>query len=110
MTTQEQYNHSNRTSASRTQQEQGVDGCIPDTLVCTFDYSRSHGIRGRNPRYIPESDVLSTATPPASARGAVAVDIKRPPLAERNYPMTHTSLQSPDRSTLDQGGSQFLVW
>ena len=41
----------------------------PDTLVYTFDYSRSRGIGGTNHRSNRESAAPSAATPPASARG-----------------------------------------
>ena len=87
VTTQEKYNHANLTSALETKQEaEGGDVVTGDTLVYTFDNSHSCGIGGTNHRGKQESATLSAATPPASARGAAAVDTKHPPFAERNHP------------------------
>ena len=73
----------------------------PDTLVYTFNHSRSRGIGGTNHRDNQEDAAPSMATPPASARGAAVVDTKRPPLAERNHPRAVTILQSPNGSNND---------
>ena len=99
--TKEKYNHSNLTSASETKREEGGDGVTPDTVVYTFDHSRSRGLGGTNHGENRESAAPSAATPPASARGAAAIDTKRPPLAERNHPRAVTILQSPNGSNID---------
>ena len=76
--------------------------CVtPDTLVYTFDQSHSSGIGGTNHRYNREGAAPSAATLPASARGATAVDTKRPPLAEQNHPRAVNILQSPNGSNID---------
>ena len=77
------------------------DYVTPDTLVYTFDHSRSREKGGTNIRGNREGAAPSAATPPASARGAAAVDTKRPPLAERNHPRAVTMLQSPNGSNID---------
>ena len=100
ITTQREVYHSNLTSASATKREEGGDGVTPDTLVYTFDHSRSRGIGGTNHRDKGEDAAPSTATPPASARGAAAVDTKQPPLAERNHPRAVTILQSSNGSNI----------
>ena len=110
VTTQEKYNHSNPTSASVTKREEGGDGVTPDTLVYTFDYSRSRGLGGTNLRRNKEGVAPSAAIPPASARRAAAVDTKQPTLAERNHPRAVTILQSLNGSNIDKRGSRFLVW
>ena len=81
--------------------EEGWDGVTPDTLVYTFDHSRSPGLGGTNLRWNEEGAAPSAATPPSSARGAAVVDTKRPPLAERNHPRADIILQSPDESNID---------
>ena len=97
----EKYNHTNLTSVSGTKREEGGDGVTPDTLVYTFDHSHSRGIGGTNHRGNWESAAPSAATPPTSARGAAAIDMKRPPLAKRNHPGAVTILQSPNGSNID---------
>ena len=73
----------------------------PDTLVYTFDHSRSGGIGGTNHTDNWEDAAPSAATQPASARGAAAVDTKRPPLTERNHPRAVTILQSRNGSNIN---------
>ena len=73
----------------------------PNTLLYTFDHSCSRGLGSINPRSNCEGAAPSAATPQASARGAVVVDTKHPPLAERNHPRAVTILQSPNRSNID---------
>ena len=73
----------------------------PDRLVYTIDHSRSRGLGGTNQRGNREGAAPSMVTPPASALGAAAVDMKQPPLAERNHPRAVTILQSRNGSNID---------
>ena len=77
------------------------DVVTPDTLVYTFDHSRSRGLGSTNHRSNEEGAAPSAAAPPASARGAAAIDTKRPALAEWNHPRAVTILQSPNGSNID---------
>ena len=110
VTIQEKYNQSNLTSVFEMLREEVGDGVTPGTLVYTFDHSRSRRLGGTNQRGNQESAPPSALTPPASARGAVVVNTKPPPLAERNHPSAVTFLQSPNGSNIDYGGRWFLVW
>ena len=106
----EKYIHSNLTSASETKREEGGDGVIPDMFVYTFDHRHSRGLGSIKHRRNREGAAPSAATPPASARGAAAVDTKHAPLVERNHPRAVTILQSPNGSNINEGGRRFLVW
>ena len=73
----------------------------PDMLVYTFDHSRLCGLGGTNLRNNRDGAARSADTPPASARGAAAVDSKRPPLAKQNHPRAVAILQSPNGSNIN---------
>ena len=101
VTRQEKYNHSNLTSTSKMKRDEEGDGIILDKLVYMFDYCSSRGIGCTNVRSNYECAAPGAATPPASASGAAAIDLKRSPLAEWNHPRAVTILQSPNGSNID---------
>ena len=78
-----------------------VASVTPDTLVYTFNHSSSRGMGGTNHRDNQEGAAHSAATPPVSARGAAAVDTKRPPHARQNHPRAGTIIQSPNGLNID---------